>query len=361
MEQKQTPKHQHFAWFHRHRTRYIAIFAVIIVVIAAAGAWYILYAQHKPVSMDIPKPKVAPKPTPPAKIYSPLTGMEVPDLATTKREVTAIMIENSPDARPQSGIKDAGIVYEAIAEGGITRFVCLYQEARPGLIGPVRSVRPYYIEWTASYNPAYAHVGGSRRALETVRNGEYKDLDQFFNANAYYRSDDRYAPHNVYTTFDRLDALNKSKGFNESSFTGLPRKDDRPIATPNASSINVDISGELYNSAYTYDKPSNSYARQQDGAPHLDREAGQIAPKVVAVIKVPIAIGEEDGYREQIDTNGSGPADIFQDGTVTEGKWVKDGAKGQLSFTDSAGKPLALNRGQLWVTAIGTDHDVTWK
>ena len=98
------------------------------------------------------------------------------------------MIENSPDARPQSGIKQAGVVYEAIAEGGITRFLALYQEAKPGLIGPVRSVRMYYVDWAAPYNASIAHIGGSAAALAEVRNGNYRDIDQFFNSGSYWRA-----------------------------------------------------------------------------------------------------------------------------------------------------------------------------
>ena len=107
------------------------------------------------------------------------------------------MIENSPDARPQSGLKAAGVVYEAIAEGGITRFMALYQTSKPELIGPVRSLRMYYLDWFAPYSASIAHVGGSLNALTEARSGKYRDLDQFFNSQTYWRASDRYAPHNV--------------------------------------------------------------------------------------------------------------------------------------------------------------------
>ena len=92
-----------------------------------------------------------PKPKPPQKYFSNLTGEQVGDEAATKQAVTGVMIENSSDSRPQSGLKKAGVVYETVAEGGITRFIALYQHDKPELIGPVRSLRIYYLDWAAPY------------------------------------------------------------------------------------------------------------------------------------------------------------------------------------------------------------------
>lgn len=191
--------------------------AVAIIIATGLGLLAMLATYKDPVIYDLPFVKKKPEPT---KFYSPLTGNEVGDEATTKREVTAIMIENSPDARPQSGLKDSGIVFEAIAEGGITRFLALYQEQQPGLIGPVRSVRPYYIDWAAPFDASIAHIGGSYNALQSAQ-WTIKDIDQFFNAGAYWRASDRYAPHNVYTSFERLNALNEQKGYTSSTFTSF--------------------------------------------------------------------------------------------------------------------------------------------
>lgn len=358
-----TPKEKPFQkllrWARLHKSG--LLFGTAIGLIGVVGIGLLAWMQFQPVPEPLEQPKAAQKAPEAPKYYSPLTGVEVPDDATTKRQVTAIMIENSPDARPQSGLKQAGIVYEAVAEGGITRFQALYQEAQPGLIGPVRSLRPYYLEWAAPYDPAFAHIGGSARALETVRSGAYKDIDQFFNPRAYWRASDRYAPHNVYTSFERLNALNQAKGFTGSSFTGFERKKDEPAAQPNATSITVPISGGLYNSSYTYDKANNSYVRFQGGQPHTDREEGQITPKVVIVLRVLTSIGFEDGYREQITTTGSGDAFIFQDGTVTQGRWSKQDIKSPLQLVTAEGTPIKLNAGQTWITAVSTSRTPTWQ
>ena len=349
-------------WFTRHKKLAIILSVVAVLVIGGGVATGLYFLNKKPAEVT-PAKVVKPAPAPePVKYYSPLTGNVVTDTAATTQAVTAIMIENSPDARPQSGLKDAGVVFEAIAEGGITRFLTLFQQEKPALVGPVRSVRMYYVDWLAAFNASVAHVGGSAAALAEVRGGNYRDIDQFFNAGTYWRATDRYAPHNVYTSFEKLDALNAAKGYTSSTFTGFTRKDSKALATPAATSISVTISSDLYNSAYTYDAATNLYNRSQAGAPHLDREGGQISPRVVIVMKVPMRLVLEDGYREQIDAIGTGSATIFQDGDVKEVTWTKASKAEQIKFTDATGKDYPLARGQTWITAVPSDTGaVTWQ
>lgn len=360
--QKQTVMQKISTWKHRHPRRFWVVICagVVILLLAIAGT---IYALQQPQKVAPAPVKVVKKTAPVApKFYSPLTGVQVADEAATKQAVTAIMIENSPDARPQSGLKQAGIVYEAIAEGGITRFLALYQEAKPQVIGPVRSVRMYYVDWAAPYNASIAHVGGSAAALAEVRNGNYRDIDQFFNAGTYWRASDRYAPHNVYTSFAKLDALNTSKNYTTSSFAGFPRQDAKVAATPTAKSIDIVISSTWYNTHYDYDTASNTYLRSIGGKPSNDREEGRITPNVVIAMKVDMSRVMEDGYREAITTSGSGAAVVFQNGTAAEVTWHKNSRNEPLSLTDAAGRPVALNRGQTWIAAVPNGSgSVTWQ
>lgn len=340
----------------REGVRYFVAALVLIIAAGTGVLWYISTFDIGVTQGSMTK--LTPKP----KFYSPLTGNQVSDEATTQKAVTAIMIENSPDARPQSGLKEAGVVYEAVAEGGITRFIALYQESRPGLVGPVRSVRPYYVEWASAYDPATVHIGGSARGLDMIRSGNYGvDLDQFFNAGAFWRADDRAAPHNVYTNFDRLDALRESKGKTTSTFESFTRKDTKPLPTPTATQIEVGVSSGSFLVNYNYDAASNSYARSQGGEDHNDREAGRITPRVVVAIKVPMSYGMEDGMREQITTTGTGQAYIFQNGIVIEGSWQRDSATSPLRLLDASGQGIVLARGQTWITALATDRNVSWQ
>jgi len=348
-------------WFLRHRLAVLIFCGALIVCIGVITSAF--FVSNKPVAfVKKPVAKTVVKPKPSVKYYSPLTGELVADLAATKLPVTGIMIENSPDARPQSGLKDSGVVFEAIAEGGITRFLVLYQQEKPQLIGPVRSLRLYDVDWLAAFNAGIGHVGGSAAALAEIRNGSYRDLDQFFNPGSYWRSTDRYAPHNVYTSFEKLDALNAAKGYTTSTFTGFSRVDGVPVKTPDATSIDITISSYLYNSSYTYDKINNNYARSQAGEAHLDQESGQITPSVVIAMRVDETTVLEDGYRESITTTGSGDAVIFQNGTAIRATWHKADKLSQVNFTDANGIEIPLVRGQTWIAAVPNNGgDVAWK
>jgi len=348
-------------WLRKHHKSVWIICGIVLIFIGIGGAIVFMSLSKKETvaSIAVTEPT---KESDPVKYYSPLTGNLVTNEKATEQPVTGIMIENSPDARPQSGIKDSGVVFEAIAEGGITRFLVIYQQEKPQLIGPVRSVRPYYIEWIAAFNASIAHVGGSATALAEVRNGNYRDIDQFFNSGTYWRTNDRYAPHNVYTSFEKIDALNTAKGYTSSNFNGFSRTNGQPSETPTATNINVTISSALYNSSYIYDKNNNNYARSQAGAPHTDRESGQITPSVVIAMSVDKPAILEEGYKQAVATIGSGKAVIFQNGIAINAIWSKVNKTSQIKFTDESGKDVQLVRGQTWISAIPNETGgVTWE
>jgi hypothetical protein len=337
------------------RKQWLAIGAIVLLLVAGATSYLLTRPDNTVVSSTARKAK---KVVPPPKPTSPLTGLEA-SLEDTKRPVIGVMIENSTFARPQSGLNDAGIVYEAIAEYGITRFLTLFQEANPGNIGPVRSARPYFVDWAHSYDAGYAHVGGSPDALAKIKTDGVRDLDQFANSGAYHRISQREAPHNMYTSMQNLRDLAAAKGYTSSTFTGWTRKKDAPAKTVTANAIDIAISGPTYNVHYDYDAASNTYLRTMGGAPHNDADSGtRLAPKVVIGLITPYSL-MADGYHSSYGTTGSGAVKIFQDGTVTEGTWKREGNE-TYKFTDANGKPIALDAGQTWVTAVGDPAAVTY-
>lgn len=341
-----------------HRVVSFAVVGVLFSIALGLGVYALINRQPSQPQAAKPKP-----PAPARTYYAPLTGQKVGDEAATTKPITAIMIENSPSARPQSGLKDAEVVYEAIAEGGITRFLALYQQHKPELVGPVRSLRMYYVDWLAPYNAGVAHVGGSAHALKEIRSGAYRDLDQFFNESSYWRASDRRAPHNVYTSFAKLDALTASKNYKQSNPTPLARATTKKAAQPGATTITVTMSGPLYNSSWQYDAGANSYTRSQGGEPHTDREKGQISAQVVVVLKMDMNKIMEDGVREDYKTTGSGDAVVFMNGQAHEVTWAKGGRKAQLTFKDKNGAPFKLARGTTWITAVPANQGggVSWK
>lgn len=332
----------------------VLLFVVLLGLLVGAWMW-----KNKKMPSMISKP--AAKKEEPAKTTetSKLTGLEVP-VGTNQRPVTAVMIENSPDARPQSGLKDAGVVFEAVAEGGVTRFVALFQDTQPDYVGPIRSARPYYIEWILGFDAPYAHVGGSPDALAAIKNLGVKDLDQFANGSSYKRVTNRYAPHNVYTSIAALNDLEHSKGWDHSNYDGFVRKPkDTPSAAPTHKQINVVLSGFYYNAHWDYEQASNSYVRSEAGKPHTDERSGQPIKAKEVVVMVMNKGTMPDGYHSTYQTVGSGKVYVFQDGASYEGTWSKSDVKKQIEFKDAAGKPLALNPGETWVTAVGNATDVT--
>jgi hypothetical protein len=334
------------------------ITAAIIVVLIGGVGFALTRPSPKPVATQIKK--AAPKVVKPKTVPSTLSGLPV-DPAVNARPATGVMIENSLDSRPQAGLSQASVVFEAIAEGGITRFLALYQDTAPDNIGPVRSARPYYIEWNMAFNAGYAHVGGSPQALADIKAWGIRDLDQFANGGSYHRVADRAAPHNVYTSMAALNQLEASKGWTSSAFTGFVRKPkEAPVKTPLAKTIDLKLSGPLYNVHYDYVPAANSYARSEGGAPHTDANTNaQIGVKVVVAMVVPYGIAP-DGHHSEYATIGSGPVSIFQDGTVTTGTWTKTAGPNQITFADAAGKPIALNPGQTWLTTVGAAGNITY-
>jgi len=354
-------------WSIKKKVIVISSITVGVLALAAGGffGWGAFFADS-PIVPD--EPEIV-------RFYSPLTGVETTQ-ENTLRPITAVMIENSPEARPQSGLQQAGVVFEAVAEGGITRFIALYQEAQPGLIGPVRSVRPYYIEWAAAFDPAVAHVGGSDEALAMIRSGSYGiDLDQFFNDQAYWRTNDRYAPHNMYTDTKNLDALMAARGKTSSTFTPWERRegervtqpepttdDGEPVVDTNVyvNSITMPVSTGLFLVKYEYNAAVNNYTRYQGGAAHTDRELGQIAPDTVIAMMVDMYLGS-DGLHNEVRTTGSGTAYIFQNGIMYQTVWAKTSPNSQITFTGVDGNEIKLNRGQTWITAVPNGQTVTWQ
>lgn len=329
---------------------------VVAVLLIIAGLLVFVFAGDKKVEEPV-KQQTVKKEEKPKTEASNLTGVQI-DPELNKRSVTGVMIENSLEARPQAGLKDAGVVYEAIAEGGITRFLALFQEGRPDYIGPVRSIRPYYVDWVQAFDAALVHAGGSADGLQKIRSDGVKDLDQFANGGSFDRVSNRTAPHNLYTSSDKLDALKAAKGFTESNFTGFLRKKEAASKTPTAANISIGISSPNFNVKYQYSPEKNSYSRTLGGQPHIDERSGeQLAPKVV------IALVMQQGYSAGYTTYnslGTGTCYIFQDGEVTEGTWIKANSKDQTTFKDARGEDVKLNPGQTWISVVGAAGAVTY-
>lgn len=331
----------------------ISIIAGLLLIAGGLALYFLSKDEAKPATQEqvVEEEPVAESTT----VASNLSGLPV-DKSVNERPVTAIMIENSMDARPQAGLLGAGVIFEAVAEGGITRFVAIYQDSEPDYIGPVRSVRPYYIKWAMGFDAAIAHAGGSAEALSMIQTLGVKDLNH--NSAYFWRVNNRAAPHNLYTSLAKLREYEAQKGYGKANFTSLARKGEEPSTAPTANKIDFNISSANFNVQYTYDAATNSYKRSEGGKPHTDEKSGaQLSPKVVVALIMDQ--GKSHIYTTYANV-GSGQVVIFQDGGYKEGTWKKESNTSNLSFTDSAGTPIQLNPGQTWFTALGGRDRVTF-
>lgn len=338
------------------------IFGLIVLFIISGlggGAYTMFKPKPQTPAPAVKTPVVQKKEEPPKPTTeaSKLSGVQVP-IGTNTKPVVSIQIENSPDARPQSGLNEASVVFEAIAEGGITRFNASFLDSQPEYIGPIRSVRPYYAQLAAPFDPIFVHAGGSADGLAMVRNLGLKDLDHGANGGAFQRVSDRYAPHNLYSSMSALRKAGDGRGFTTSDTKSFTRKTEKPGQTVTARAIDMRISSPLYNTHYDYDTTTNSYLRSLAGVPHKDQKSGvQITPKTVIALATPFS---QNGIYSVYGIIGSGSCFIFQDGQVLAATWTKADSKQQIKFTDANGLEVPINPGQTWITLVKSATDVTF-
>lgn len=348
------------AWLKSHPKQALNIAGAVLVIL---GLIWIAIPRKAPVKRLANEVVKKVRATTQGTKASPLTGVVVArDLA--ERPITGVVIENHPDSRPQSGLSQAGVVYEALAEGGITRFLAFFLENRPDPIGPVRSLRTYFVDWALEFNAPVAHVGGNADALDIVEPLGMKDMNQFAHWSYFYRTNDRYAPHNMYTSSDRLDQLQKEKGyFQPAKFTPSPRKQDQPAKQVSAPAMSINYSYPGFEVAYRYQADRNDYLRFMAGGPHVDRNTNeQIRVKNVVVQYMPTSYGftRIGEATVMMGTPGSGKALVFRDGTVVEGTWSKANHTQRTKLTDSGGKEIKLNRGNTWYSIVPNDRTISY-
>jgi hypothetical protein len=356
-----TPK---LPWFKRRRNLILIAVGTVVVISGGALAW--TFTRPGPATVAVktaPSPSPTPVPTPATKL-SPLTGLPVAP-ALADRPIRAVVIENHPDARPQSGLSQAGVVYEANAEGGITRFIAFFLDQQPPSLGPVRSLRTYFVDWALEFGAPVAHAGGNADALDLVGPLGMKDMNALsFAADAFFRTNDRAAPHNLYTDSGKLDALVSRLGFGQpANFTVSPRKPDAPNPTPPHPNIHIDYSYAGYQVDYKYDSTTNDYARNLSGAPHIDRNTGkQIHVKNVVVEMMPTSYGTTRIGESTVimQTVGTGQGWVMRDGDVIPCTWSKDSHSARTKLLDASGKDIPLDAGNTWYSIVPVGKNVSF-
>jgi hypothetical protein len=330
---------------------------LILALVAVVSLGTVVGTQPSTVA-----PSLAPAaPLPPRVVLAedPASGEPVaPPLAS--RPLLAVIIENYPDARPQWGLSLASRVYEAITEGGITRYLAVFgPNYHTSRVGPVRSVRTQFVDYALELDAPVAHVGGNSDALDLIHTLGVKDLDQFRYAGAYRRIlRPRLAlEHTMYTSIESLRAVADQRGWSGRAGTGDPLwKDDAPFeARPSSQEVTINFSFPEYRVAWRYRRNGDDYQRFLAGVPDIDAATGvPVTARSIAIAVVPRVHGHtrigEDTWT--FATIGSGPAWVFQDGALREAQWQKRWRTDRLRFVDRAGNEIRMNRGPQWVEII---------
>ncbi|MNW49879.1 putative lipoprotein YerB precursor [compost metagenome] len=265
------------------------------------------------------------EPAPPA-YTSPLSGKPL-DEPITKRPL-AVMINNAPAARPQSGLNGADIVYEVLAEGGITRFIAIFHSGEEGAkIGPVRSIRPYMIDIGESYHGVLVHAGASNDAFAIIQRQHKEDLDEITNAGAYFwRDKSRKAPHNLYSNVEKLTegALKRNYDMEDTNVPAYTfRSEDDSVEGAAANSVEVKFQLSNYLVTYEYDAETKLYKRFINGKPHNDLDTGEpITATNVVILGADHKVLDDVG-RIEVNLEIGGKAVLLQRGKMIEGQWVR--------------------------------------
>ena len=378
------------------------VFLICGIVAFLGGAGCLVFAILSPgkVLSDLTFPTIpSEKAVKTDAVYSDLTGEELADASLKNSPIYCIQTPNGLDgARPQTALNEAGVVFEAIAEGGITRFAAIYQNPESGIIGPIRSLRIYFLDWDVPFDCTVVHAGGSIEAVNEVK--KYKHLSE--DPTYMYRGNYNYHLwNNLFTSPSLLANHSDTYQYTSSSAKGFtrvteeaaekdridslanklnivePSSSDTSELIPEASTITFSFgSGANFSPVYQYNTSTNTYDRHYaSGSAHevfscSEEElygkdpqdacsTTQLSPSVVIAMIVDERLSS-DGVHEAITTIGSNTAYVFQNGKAIKGTWKKNSREKQIHFYDESGEEIPLIPGQTWISAIPTYGSVDY-
>ncbi len=276
-------------------------------------------------------------------------------------QLIAVIIENHPDARPPAGLSQAHLVYEAESEGKITRFLAVFSLAEKiEKIGPIRSARPYFADWAGETDALLAHCGGSPEALVKIKQEKIFNLNEFYNGQYFWRDKALPAPHNIFTSSQKLaDFLQKNERLSP-DFASWKYKDElEEEKRPETSRIDIVYSRPDFVVKWEYNKISNSFLRFQSEEAHTDNLGKQITAKNVVLAYMASTVLDKE-LRLKYKNIGSGQAVVCLDGTCRQAVWRKNSSRQRMFFEDSNGQEIALNRGTAWIEIVQPSQKITY-
>lgn len=301
----------------------------------------------------------------PIQIYDnmyPLTGLGTNNSVDTR--AVAVMINNHPKARPQSGLYSADVVYELLAEGNVTRFLAIFQSEQPETIGPVRSARDYYIELSKGFNSLYVAHGWSPEAKRMLEAGEVDSLNGlFFDGTLFWRSTDRVAPHNSYISFENIEKGVEKKGYDleqrPQAYSFLTEDEITAITGDKGESVNIAYdSSSTWTVKYVYNKEKEKYERYSGDVQTADKEtATPVLIDNVFVVEMDHKIIDSAG-RRKINVTSGGKGFLMQKGVQREVEWQNiDGRI--IPFKN--GEEVGFVPGKTWINIVPSTNIVSFE
>lgn len=345
--------------FWKDKEKLYYIFAGIVFLITIVLLVYFLHARKNTVQDAVGR--VIESPTSTVQVAgcpykSLLTGECVASEGAVSVPLVGVMIEDFVDARPQAGIAEASVVYEAPAEGNITRFLAIFEKnSEVKKAGPIRSARPYYLDWISEYPGAmYMHVGGSPDALERLAAYKIFDVNEFYRGLYFWRDENKFAPHNAFTSSD-LWARVYEKFADKNADINFERWNFSDATTTCAQNcvdhLEIPFLLPSYNVVWKYNADIRKYDRFHGPVAHLDSEGNPVRANTVVVQHVTDKILDDVG-RRALGTIGSGKAEVYVMGNKIEGSWVKDSRTARTKFLDVNGQKIAFAPGKIWIEVV---------
>lgn len=271
--------------------------------------------------------------------------------------ILLVVIENTPQARPQAGLADACLVFAMATEARITRFAAAHCATTPAAAGPVRSARRYMLEIAGDLGAILVHSGQSNEAFSMIRSGGLPVINEFWTPDPFWRDASRRPPHNLYADLGRVRQAVRDKSMPVAA-KRLPYSFE-PGQTASfrrgAPALELSLGyGPLYDVVYRYDSGQGRYLRAQHHRPHTDANGAQISAASVLTMFVPwrdVVVNGQPSSR--IDYYGRGRLVIATAGRAVEGQWERFGP-GRLALTDDREQSIVLPPGPVWIEMLPT-------
>lgn len=325
-------------------------------------------------SMEPAVSTIVPVEPPQPPLYTnPLTGLETEDDLSAQRPV-AVMLNNLKKALPQCGVSQADIIYEAPAEGGITRMMGVFQSVDGvGEIGTVRSARPYYVELAMGLDAIFLHAGGSPEAYSTIKKWGVSALDCVngpYEGTLFWRDSFRCKnaglEHSVLTSGEKITELfptyKKLRKTHDDGYTAPLTfvEDGTPTTGGTAGTITIRYSN-YKTGVFRYDVATGHYLVEEYGAPYVDANNGQqVAVTNVLVVFTDVkAIPGDTAGRLNVRLTGTGSGYFACGGRYIPITWSKESETEPMYFFDEAGQSLSLGAGTSYINIVGTKYPVT--